>query len=287
LFAINPETGYIDPNYNKNIPGLDALDNAGLLIIFTRFRDLPEAQMEHIDRYLKSGKPVIGMRTSTHAFKFESGSKWERYSNDYKGDQTEWTDGFGRLVLGEKWINHHGKHKYESTGGVIAPRAKDHPIMRGIQDGSIWASTDVYAVRLPLPEDSVPLVLGKVLKHPEGTFDPNDTLYGMRPDTGAELEGEKNKPMMPVAWTKSYQLPGGERGKSFTTTMGASTDLLSEGVRRLIVNAVYWCLDMQDQLPPEGAKVDLVGEYKPTKFEFRQAAYWQDRKMTVAENQTD
>ncbi len=283
LFAINPETGYIDPDYTKNIPGLQALDKADLMIIFTRFRDLPDDQMEHIDRYLKAGKPIIGMRTATHAFKFDAGSKWEQYSNDYRGNDVEWTDGFGRLVLGEKWINHHGKHKYESTGGVIAPGAADHPILRGIKDGSIWAPTDVYKVRLPLRGDSMPLVLGKVLKHPDGTFDTNDALYGMRQATGTPHEGDKNNPMMPVAWTKSYQLPGGVKGKSFTTTLGASTDLLSEGVRRLLVNAVYWCLNLQDQLPPEGANVDLVGEFKPTKFEFRQETYWHDRKMSVAE----
>ncbi|MBI2435996.1 MAG: ThuA domain-containing protein [Candidatus Hydrogenedentes bacterium] len=284
LFAINPDTGYIDPNYNKNIPGLEALDTADLLIIFTRFRDLPDDQMVHLDRYLLSGKPVIGLRTSTHAFKTAPGAKWEHYSNGYSGEKTEWKDGFGRLVLGEQWVNHHGKHKYESTLGLLAPEATVHPILRGIKDGDIWCPTDVYSVRLPLPGDSAPLVLGQVLKHPEGTFSESDSLYGMRQDSGSPLEGAKNDPMMPVAWTKSYQLPGGAKGKAFTTTIGASTDLLSEGARRLLVNAVYWCLGLDEQIPATGANVDVVGEYTPTKFEFRKPEYWQERKMTVAEH---
>ena len=282
LFAIHPETGYIDPDYGKNIPGLEALDSADLMVIFTRFRDLPDEQMQHIDRYLMSGKPVIGMRTATHAFKFPEGSTWDRYSNGYSGDHAAWTDGFGRLVLGEKWISHHGKHKYESTRGVIAPGAENHPILRGIGDGDLWAPTDVYGVRLPLPGDSVPLLLGQVLAH-NGVFDTEDLLYGMRSETGVPVEGEKNDPMMPVAFTKSYQIPGGVAGKAFTTTMGASTDLLNEGVRRVLVNAVYWCLDMEDRLSTDGAMVELVGEYTPTKFEFREPSYWRQRKMTVAE----
>lgn len=280
LFAIHPETGIIDPNYSGNIPGLEALDNADLMIIFTRFRALPDDQMEHIDRYLKAGKPVIGMRTATHAFKFPESSRWDHYGNGYSGDQSAWKDGFGRLVLGEMWISHHGKHKYESTRGVVAPGANDHPILRGVVH--VWAPTDVYGVRLPLPEDSVPLLLGQVLEHP-GAFDDNDSLYGMRPETGVPVNGEKNDPMMPIAFTKSYQVPGGVKGKAFTTTMGASTDLLNEGVRRLLANAVYWCLGMDEEIPVEGANVDLVGEYAPTKFEFREPAYWEQRKMTVSE----
>lgn len=284
LFAINPETGYIDPNFTQNIPGLEALDTADLMIIFTRFRDLPDDQMQHIDRYLQSGKPVIGMRTATHAFRFPEGSPWERYSNGYSGGQLAWTDGFGRLVLGEKWISHHGKHKYESTRGIIAPGAENHPVLRGIGSGDIWAPTDTYGVRLPLSGDGVPLILGQVLEH-DGAFNADDLFYGMRPDTGVPVEGEKNDPMMPVAFTRSYEIPGGLKGKAMTTTMGASADFLNEGIRRLLVNAAYWCLGMGEQIPVNGARVDFVGEYNPTKFGFHEPSYWQQRGMTALEHQ--
>jgi hypothetical protein len=282
LFAIDPESGIINPNYTKNIPGLEALDTADLMIIFTRFRELPDDQMEHIDKYLKSGKPVIGMRTSTHAFKFPARSKWERYSNDYAGEKKEWADGFGRLVLGEKWISHHGKHKYESTRGRVSPGAMASPIVRGIEDSSIWGPTDVYGVRLPLPGDCTPLILGCVEQHGE-VFNADDSFYGMREGTGKAVQGEKNNPMMPVAWTKTYRVPGGVKGKSFMTTMGSSTDLMSEPLRKLIVNAAYWCLGMDGQIPAAGANAELVGEFKPTKFEFRETGYWQARKMMVGE----
>ncbi len=249
LFAIDPKDGAINPVVTDNIPGLEALKSADLMIIATRFRDLPEAQMKHINAYLASGKPIIGMRTATHAFKVGKEKPFARYSFDSKIEG--WDGGFGRRILGETWINHHGHHGKESTRGVPAPEAKDHPILRGCQD--VWGPTDVYTVRPPLPEDSQALVLGQVLE-------------GMKP-TDKPLAGPKNDPMMPVAWTKSYKGARGKTGRVFTTTMGAATDLESEGVRRLLVNATYWCLGLEEKIPAK-AKVDIVGQYKPLSFGF-------------------
>lgn len=283
VFAINPRGGgYIDPTYQKNIPGLEALDDADLMIIATRFRDLPDDQMAAIDRYLKAGKPVVGIRTATHAFKIEPGNTWSHYSDGYNGDNKAWEDGFGRLVLGEKWISHHGEHKHESTLGLIAEGASDHVITRGLDNTNVWGPTDVYGVRLPLPGDSQPIMLGSVTRR-AGDFDEKDELFGMRP-TDIEPVPEKNGPMMPVAWTKSYQLPDGETGKVFTSTIGSSTDCLSEGVRRLLLQGAFWAMGMEDAIPADGLNVDLVGEYKPTKFEFRGPKDWRERNLQPAEH---
>jgi hypothetical protein len=86
---------------------------------------------------------------------------------------------------------------------------------------------------------------------------------------GVDAKSGKNKndPMMPVAWTKTYNV-GGETGKVFTTTMGSATDLANAGVRRMLVNGVYWTLGMEDKIPAEGTKVDLVGEFNPTPYGF-------------------
>jgi hypothetical protein len=286
LFAINPKSGFIDPNYTQNIPGLAALKKADLLILSTRRRNLSDEQMQAFDDYLKRGKPVIGMRTATHAFLPPADSKWARYGDTYKGDDSAWRDGFGRLVLGETWVNHHGKHKHESTRGIIAPGAADDPILRGIKNGDIWCSTDVYEVRLPLPGDSKPLVLGQVTAR-KGEFDANDRLYGMRPDDGPAVAGAKNEPVMPVAWRKTYQIPGGERGRAFCTTMGASVDLLNEPLRRLLVNATYWCVGMESEIPKEGTQVELVGKYDPTQFGFHDDAYWANRRLTIEDVRKD
>jgi type 1 glutamine amidotransferase len=256
LFAIDPKTGEIAPKTGNNIPGLEALRKADLLVIATRFRNLPDEQMKEIDDYLNAGKPVIGMRTATHAFNIPKDKTFAHYGNGYDGEKKDWADGFGRAVLGEKWISHHGHHGQESTRGLVAPEAKDHPILRGIADGDIWGPTDVYGVRLPLPGDSQPLVMGQVLE-------------GMAPDspvvTGADAK--KNEPMMPVAWTRTYAVDGGPKGRVFTTTMGAATDLASPGLRRLIVNACYWAVGLETAIPPT-ANVNLVGTYEPAPFKF-------------------
>jgi hypothetical protein len=49
--------------------------------------------------------------------------------------------------------------------------------------------------------------------------------------------------------------------------MGASQDLANEGLRRLLVNACYWALAMDDKIPAK-TNVDLVGPYSPTPFGF-------------------
>jgi hypothetical protein len=246
LFATDA-SGTIDPNRNDNIPGLEALKIADLMVIATRFRDLPDDQMKHIAEYLDSGNPVVGMRTATHAFNLRKSKTYASYSyNDKPSD-----GGFGRRVLGETWISHHGQHGKQSTRGVLAPGSVEHPILRGIKDGDIWGPTDVYGVRLPLPGDSKALVLGQVLD-------------GMSSDD-APVKGKLNDPMMPIAWVKTYTGQSGKRGRVFTTTMGASQDLQNEGVRRLLVNACYWALGLEEKIPDK-SRVDLVGSYAPSPF---------------------
>ncbi len=246
LFAIDPKSGEISPEISDNIPGLEALQTADLMIIATRFRNLPDDQMKYVAEYIEAGKPVIGLRTATHAFNIPSDRQYARYSWNFGG--ADYRQGFGRQVLGETWISHHGNHKVESTRGLIAPAGKEHPILTGIADGDIWGPTDVYGVRLPLPGDSQPLVLGQVLEGMDADDEP--------------VAGDKNNPMMPIAWTKSYK-----GARVFCTTMGAATDLPNEGVRRLLVNAVYWAVGLENKIAAD-ANVDLVGDFNPTPYGF-------------------
>ncbi len=253
LFAIDPADGTIDPNVTTNIPGLEALDSADLMVLFTRFRDLPDNQMKHIVDYVNSGRPIIGIRTATHAFALKTSTTYQRYSWNNK----EWDGGFGRQVLGETWINHHGRHAVQSTRGVLASGRENHPILRGIPSGAIWVPSDVYEVRLPLPGDSTPLVLGAVLE-------------GMHP--GDEpVPGKLNDPMLPVAWIRTYTGDRAKAARVFTTTMGSSQDLLNEAFRRLLVNACSWALGMERQIPARSG-VGLVGDYRPSPFRFGGAA---------------
>jgi type 1 glutamine amidotransferase len=241
--------GTIDPNTETNIPGLEALKSADLMVLGLRFRDLPDDQMQHFADYVAAGKPIIALRTSTHAFNIKGDNK--------KFAAWDWQNkgGFGKKYLGETWVNHHGGHGSESTRGIIAPGAEDHPIVRGIKDGDIWGPTDVYTVNLPLPEGCQPIVLGQVLK-------------GMKFDD-PPVEGKKNDPMMPIVWTKTYKGENGKEGRVVTSTLGAATDFEAAGSRRMFVNAAYWAVKIEEKIPKDGAKVDLVGEYHPTPFGFK------------------
>jgi len=240
LFAVNKETGEIDPGTLDNIPGLEALETADLMVIFTRFRELPDEQMKYIIDYTNSGKPIIGLRTATHSFNYtkNTNSPYAKYSFRSKDPDGGW----GRQVLGETWISHYGVHNRESTRGVIAEGMEGHPIVRGCED--IWGPSDVYGLTT-LQGDCKPLIMGQVLK-------------GMDAKDGPNLD----KKPVPVAWTKTYTGEKGKAARVFTTTMGHSFDFFSEGFRRLLVNACYWATGMEDKIPAR-SKVDLVGEYKP------------------------
>jgi len=241
LFAIDQKDGTINPQQNDNIPGLQALETADLMVIFTRFRDLPDEQTKCIVDYANSGKPIVGLRTATHAFNFTRHKTYAKYSFRSK----EFEGGFGRQVLGETWIDHYGQHQRESTRGIVAKGMENHPILKGVED--IWGPSDVYAITT-LSGDSKPLVMGQV-------------LVGMKPND----EPKPGKELVPVAWVKSYTGEKGKTARVFTTTMGHGGDLKSEGFRRLLVNACYWALGMEDKIPVK-SKVDLVGEYGPNEI---------------------
>lgn len=283
LFAQDPEAlGIINPNYTSNISGLEALRDADLMIIATRFRDLPDDQMKEVDDYLKSGRPVIGLRTATHAFNFPAESKWAHYSFNYQGDKSAWEGGFGQAILGTSWVAHHGWHKKESARGII----KDaHTITRGIESGSIWSAADVYTVRDPLGADAVPVVYGEVLTG----MNPDDEPIGPGPYeytprfAKENPDFHKNDPLQPIAWTKSYQIPGGKKGNVFASTLGASVDLTNASTRRLIVQGAFWLLDID--IPEEGVDAGLIGSYQPDMFGFHKQAdepdYWPKKGLRV------
>ena len=248
LFAIDPKDGTIDPNNQTNIPGIAALDTADLCVVQLRFREWPDAQMKHFVDYLDRGGPIIGLRTATHSFAYTR-NKQSAYAK-FDWNDKEWPGGFGRQVLGDTWINHHGDHGKQSTRGIINEEFKSHPILRGVTD--IWCPTDVYGV-VHLPASASVLVRGEV-------------LTGMKP-TDPPLAGPKNDPMMPLVWTREYTGENGKTSRVVATTMGAAVDLENVGLRRLLVNACYWTTGLTDKIPA-AANVDYVGEYKPTWFGF-------------------
>jgi hypothetical protein len=240
LHTRNKETGAIDPATLDNLPGLEALRTADLMVMFARFLELADAQMKEIIDYTNSGRPLVGLRTSTHPFNYRKNlaSPYARYSYNSKDP----AGGYGRLVFGETWISHYGAHQKESTRGLIAPGMEKHPILRGVKD--IWGESDVYTITT-LAGDSTPLVLGQVLAGMEPSSPPN-------PD----------KKLTPVAWTKSYTGESGKTARVFMTTMGHPADFKNEGFRRLVVNACYWAAGLENEISLT-SNVELVGPYNP------------------------
>ncbi len=242
IFALD-EKDFILPG-GSNVKGLEVLDKADLLVMFMRFANFQDEQMEHLDKYLRRGGPVIGFRTSTHAFSNLANKKWAHYSWDYKGELSEWKDGFGELVLGETWVSHYGTNHKQSSRLIIEEKEMGHPIMMGVKD--MWVQSGAYTT---YPKGTV-LARGEVLNGMTPSSKPDDT-----------------KELLPVAWTRSYQLPGGKKGQSFATTHGASEDILNDGFRRMIVNTVFWISGMEKEIKPD-LNIDFVGPYKPTTFNF-------------------
>lgn len=247
LFSINPANGEIDPAIDNNIPGLEALEKADLMVVFTRFRHLPEDQMAKFVAYVNSGRPILGVRTATHAFDYDRSPK-ERFAEwAWRGPHPHFRGGFGRQVLGETWIDHYGGYRSQGTLGIPVPERRDHPILRGID--RIWGPSHAYQVT-QLHGDSQPLVLGQ-------------PLQGLRPDDPPDA----SKAPVPVAWTKTFTGTSGKPARVFTTTYGYGDDFKEEGIRRLFVNACYWCLGLEDRIPAK-SDVDHVGTYVPRKSDF-------------------
>ena len=251
LFSFGPDAAeYIDPNNPQGLRGLEALRTADLMIIGTRFRTPDAAQARHITDFLNAGKPVIGIRTATHAFQ----------GDQTFGDSLSYDD-FGRRILGEQWVSHHGAHKRQGALSVPEKSAADHPILRGL--GPIFAPSDVYGV-IHLTEADKVLLRAAVTE----SLEP-----GSKP-----VAGKLNDPMQPFAWLHTYTSPDGQtQGTSFCTTGGASVDFVDEDLRRLIVNAAYF---LTGQQVPEKARVDFVDPFYPSFYGFiREPGYWKNANL--------
>lgn len=249
LFAWSNDGSHIDPNNQAGVRGWEHLADADLMIIGTRFRRPSEEEAKHLTNFMNAGKPIIGIRTSTHAFtgKGSFGGKIGYGA-------------FGPTVLGEGWVNHHGRHKGEGARGVIVPANAEHPVLRSVKD--VFAPSDVYGIRRVNDDNATILLRGAVTE----TLDPS-----------SKFVEAKNNPMQPFAWVRPYTAPNGTKATSFCTTAGASVDLVSEDLRRLIVNASYFLTGLE---VPAKADVDYVDAFYPSFYGFiRDKSFWPGQDM--------
>jgi hypothetical protein len=244
-FPAGPD-GIIKPGDHGPVSNPDGMERADAIIMLLRFRSWDNQAMQKLENAYLRGVPIIALRTSTHAFDF--GDKNHPYHKwHWSGKADGWQGGFGKQVLGETWVAHHGAHAKEGCRGIIEDANKDHPILRGVTD--VFADSDVYTATAPA--DATILMRGQV----------TDSL---KPDS-KPVAGKKNDPMQPVVWTRERKNENGNVNRIVTTTMGAATDLQSEGLRRLIVNSVFWGLKMD---VPEKADVTYVDDYNPSFYGF-------------------
>ena len=199
-----------DQNAERDIPGLDILAEADLAVFFLRWRLLPADQVAHIEAYLQSGKPIMGFRTSTHAFNYPKTDPLVAY-NGFAERAFGAPPGWG----GPSQHTHYG-HNASTDATVIAEKAK-HPILTGV-DPTFHVRSWLYRVLPDYPAKGTEwLLMGKAVN----------------PDKKAEDQ--------PIAWTWENQY----KGKVFFTTMGHPEDFSVESFQRLVVNAVHWELGLK------------------------------------------
>ena len=251
VFSQN-DRGEIDPEAQSCAPGIEALDRADGLFLMTRFRNWNDADMAHFVRYFQSGKPIVAIRTTTHAFQFapDSTSPFRLFSWNSK----LWPGGFGKQVLGETWVSHWGNHGTQATKGHVVAKSD---LLNGV-DG-LFGTTDVYEANPPA--DATVLINGEVL---DGLEENSPSATGEKKTASGTLR-LLNQPMMPIVWTRNYKDASGKTNKILTSTFGCATDFMDARFRRLLVNAAYWSVGKRI---PKSAKVDLVGEYRPSPFGF-------------------
>ena len=241
LYGLN-EKGEITAGAS-NVPGLDVLEKADLMVIFARFLDLPDEQMKHIDNYINRGGPVVGLRTSSHAFKIPEGKTYSHY--DFRSKDPKFKNGFGEQVLGNSWVGHYGKNHKQGTRIQIIPAQKDNPILLGVKDGAFCHAGGYNGVA----DESFTVLTN------------SQPLESMKKDAAVDAK----KPPVPSTWTRHYTATNGNKARVFHSTQGASEDLLDNDYRRMIVNGIFWATGDEANIKADN-DVSFVGKYEPSTF---------------------
>jgi hypothetical protein len=185
----------------NDFPGIGALADADVALFSIRRRTLPELQMKVVRDYVESGKPLVAVRTTSHAFSLQGGEKppaghvvWPRFDAD---------------VLGGNYQGHHGNKGASDpkTFVRIVPERSGHPILQGIGKDEIRTTAWLYKTS-PLAKSATVLLVGRV---------------------------EGRAPEEPVAWTNTHR-----GGRVFYTSLGHPDDFKNEAFRRMLKSAVHW-----------------------------------------------
>ncbi len=190
-----------EPN---RIPGLEALEDADLMVVAVRRQVLPEAQLACIHAYCESGRPVVGVRTASHAFASSQGA-------GIPEGHAAWPE-FDPEILGGNYQGHHNNKSRRGPKTFLwgLPRAAKHPILDSVPAEERITRSWLYKV-LPLADRATPLMMGRV---------------------------EERQPHEPVAWTNT----GKYGNRVFYTSLGHPDEFEEEGFRRLLLNGILWAV---------------------------------------------
>ena len=203
---------HASPTDKHDFPGIEALDTADLLIVSVRRRFPPEAQLNRVRNHVAAGRPVVGLRTASHAFA-------ERGDLAAPAGHAAWPE-FDAQVLGGNYTNHHGNHGDGAPRSFwwLIPESAAHPIVRGLPTGELPTESWLYKTQ-PLAPDAEVLAMGRV---------------------------EGREPPEPLAWT--HRTPAG--GRVFYTSLGHASDFESAEFRRLLRQGVLWTLERPSEKSP-------------------------------------
>nr|WP_236649150.1 ThuA domain-containing protein [Rhodopirellula sp. SM50] len=191
------------------LPGIEALADADLAIFFMRFLKLPDEEWQPIEDYIRSGKPVIGLRTANHSFKYPADHP--RFS---------WNDDFGRRVLGTPYI----VHQTSETQISVVEKSLDHPILSNLTKTKWVSPGTLYLTRLQ--DGCVPLVTGsgrgrvRTLKKSFGTIEVK----------------QHESDVVAWAWENEWG------AKVFGTSFGHPGDFAEESFVRMLINGCCWAV---------------------------------------------
>ena len=237
--------GFIEAGSSR-VSGLEALEKADLFVISARFLNLPDDQMAHIVAYLDRGGPVVGMRTSSHAFKIPAGSKYAKY--DFKSKAADYENGFGHQILGNTWVGHYGTNHKQGTRITTVPEQRGHVVLTGVGETAFChAGAYVGKAGLPTSRSSPP---------------PSRSCRWI--PARSRTPRSRRCPPRGRATTRRRTAP---KHRVFHTTQGASEDILDDNYRRLVINGILWAAGMEKEIKAD-LDISFVGPYRPGTFSF-------------------
>ena len=192
----------------KNVlPGIEALADADVAIFFCRFLKLPDEEWQPIEEYIQSGKPVIGLRTANHSFRYPKGHP--RY---------EWNLGFGRRVLGGPYV----VHQQSETEISVVKKYLKHPIMTHVTKTDWVSKGTLYLTRLE--RGCAPLLTG--VGYGKGRL--------LEREFGSILLNESEADIVAWVWENEWG------AKVFGSSLGHPGDFSEASFNRMLINSVCW-----------------------------------------------